>query len=418
MRRLIPATVLCLPFLLLASQLHAQAATSASKVVGRVTDQDNGRPINGAAVLVEGEGRAVTDANGWFVLEAVAAGAREIRVEMIGYASRTDTVRLNAGRTHELAITLAREPISLKPVEVSVRSAWLEARGFYEREQSGTGTHITREDIERRRPRQMTDLLRDVPGVRIHHIEVGRLHVRLSRGNAGQTLAFDPRAGNVLSGCEPDLYIDGQLFRERITSDPQQNRLDNWDVIDPTLIEGIEVYGGQQAPLQYKSPCGVVLVWTRRTAPQVVVRNDEPREAPSITTGMLARVTSRFTGERSSGLVQTVNGDSISIFDDGQLHAFAISDLRTLEADAGIAPLGQRMFRGARWGFMLSVATIAIAAAAEEFSRSNGQLIGVSKRSPRDPAFAMTIIGAGTATGALLGSAIWKYRRWQEVPIR
>jgi hypothetical protein len=67
---------------------------------------------------------------------------------------------------------------------------------------------------------------------------------------------------------------------------------------------------------------------------------------------------------------------------------------------------------------MLGVATMAIAAAGEEFSRSNDRRASVSDHSPRNPAFAMSVIGGTTVTGAFLGGVLWKYRRWQDIPIR
>jgi hypothetical protein len=180
------------------------------------------------------------------------------------------------------------------------------------------------------------------------------------------------------------------------------------------------VYAGANSPLQYQNACGVILVWTRRgnaMLPSVNIRTRAPPPAASLTPGSLARVTDRF-GKRSEGIVQRIDGDSIGVMQGDALRAFAIAEVRELEADMGIASAGQRAWRGAKWGFMVSVAAMAISAAGEEFSRSNDRLAGVSDNSPRNPRFAVTIIGAGTAGGAILGSAFWKFRRWQGIPIR
>jgi hypothetical protein len=398
----------------------AQQAAATARIVGRVIDQESHRPISGAAIIIDGQGRAVTDEAGWFTLNAVAAGEQQLRVDMIGYGSRTESVNLRTGVTHELEITLAREAIELAPIDVSIRSEFLEARGFYERERDGGGTHISRSDIERRRSRTLTDILREVPSVRLYDIEPGRRHVRLNRGAAVDVPAFDPREKFVFAGCEPDLYIDGQLFRERIPRDATEQKVTSWDVVATEQIEGIEVYAGANAPTQYQNPCGVVLVWTRRapSAAMTRVTTTTLPAPPSLTVGSMARLTSRYDGKSSVGTVHSINRDSIALIDNQTPRSFALNDLRRLEIDRGIASVPERSWRGAKWGFMVSALLIAVTAAGEEFSRTNDKNASVASTSPRNPQFALTIIGSATVTGAFLGGTVWRYRKWQEVPIR
>lgn len=420
MRRLLAATMVLLGLSLTNDLAARQTQGGPARVVGRVVDHQNGRPVTGAAVLVEGESRAITDDTGWFAVDAVPPGEREVTIEMLGYTTRTESISLSAGRSHQLSITLARQPIRLAPVEVTIRSATLEASGFYERERSGMGAHIDRPEIERRRPRLLTDLLRVVPGLRVIYIEAGRRHVRVNRGSSNDIAAFDPRQALALPGCEPDLYLDGRLYRERIPSDGTQNKVDGYDIVEPEIIEGIEVYAGSNAPLQYQNACGVILVWTRRAnmmMTQTEVATVAASPAPSLTPGSLARITDRF-GRRTEGIVRQIDADTIRIVQGEAARTFAVSELRELEADLGVAAPGQRAWRGAKWGFMLGVAAVAIGAAAEELARSNDRFARVSENSPRNPTFALAIIGGTTAGGAILGGALWKFRRWQDVPIR
>jgi hypothetical protein len=84
------------------------------------------------------------------------------------------------------------------------------------------------------------------------------------------------RAGNPLEreGCEPNLYVDGHIQRTStspMVSDgqylrfaPKLNKVDDFDVVPITVVEAIEVYVGAITPMQYRSSCGVILVWTRR----------------------------------------------------------------------------------------------------------------------------------------------------------
>ena len=77
-----------------------------------------------------------------------------------------------------------------------------------------------------------------------------------------------------------------------------------------------------------------------------------------------------------------------------------------------------RVLRGGKWGFMLSVFGVAVAAAVEEFQALGYDEKEIAGNSPRKPAFAMKLIGAGTVSGALLGGALWRYRHWISIPLR
>jgi hypothetical protein len=246
--------------------------------------------------------------------------------------------------------------------------------------------------------------------------------VRLNRGQGSDIPVFDPRQAFVFAGCEPDLYIDGQLFRERIPRDATEQKVTGWDVIAPEQIEGVEVYNGANAPLQYQSNCGVVLIWTRRAPTSSMTTTPTAAPAttavPAVEPGTLARVTNRYDGKSAVGQVQAMTRDTVALLSDQNLRSFALRDLRTMEIDMGVASVGSRSWRGAKWGFMLSAMVIAVTAAGEEFSRGNYKNASVASTSPRNPKFAMTIIGLTTATGAVLGGTAWRYHNWQEIPIR
>jgi hypothetical protein len=101
-----------------------------------------------------------------------------------------------------------------------------------------------------------------VSGVRVFVAGIGRVTVRFNRQAADGFPVADPRRG--LPGCEPDVYLDGIRMRDRIPSSPAENQLDTVDLVPPAAIEGVEVYIGAVAPIQYDHPCGVILIWTRR----------------------------------------------------------------------------------------------------------------------------------------------------------
>ena len=212
------------------------------RLLGRVLDHSNGKPLAGARVSVKDtELNAISDNAGAFVLENVPAGLQSVEVELIGYGTRTVPVRVLSRETMEAELRLSTKPIALPPIEVTVRSGRLESIGFYSRrdEFGRQGRFMDRSYIESRNPQLLTDLLYNQPGIKVDYGGAGVRRVLVTRNQ----------------GCTPMFYIDG------ISGDNT-----NFDVIRPETMEGMEIYIGGMIPIQYKSrtDCGVILVWTRR----------------------------------------------------------------------------------------------------------------------------------------------------------
>jgi hypothetical protein len=236
-----------------------------ASVFGRVVDAESGRALVSATVRL-GDRVVATDARGWFELRGVTAGNHAVSVEMLGYAARVDSVTIEEGVAYDVEVRLSRQPIELAPIAVTVRSPRLESAGYYERISSGLSPRvITAADFERRGATAITDLFHDVPGVRVVRIGTGSRVVRMMHNAPDGLPAFSARS---LPGCEPALYIDGQIRRDQIPRSPTPPRAAvwvlDWDDLSPLVIEAIEVYRGAATPVEYPHPCGVVLVWTRR----------------------------------------------------------------------------------------------------------------------------------------------------------
>ena len=218
-------------------------AVGAQAVVGQVLDGENGRPIAGASLLL-GDRAFTSDERGRFFVDGLAPGPAWLVTQMLGYAARTDSLAVPPEDLLRVVIPMARDPIELEPVAVTIRSRILEMRGFYERQEGGFSGHMfTRRDITDRDPRNMTELIGMLPGVRI-----------LQAGIEGPRVVFDRAIS--LAGrpvCEPSLFLDGVKSQIRI-----------YDLIlDPEHLEGVEVYTGAGVPGRYNDPCGAILVWTR-----------------------------------------------------------------------------------------------------------------------------------------------------------
>lgn len=253
----------------------AASAQAPGSLIGRVLSADADRPLTGVSVALI-DTVVMTDGRGMFTIAPVRAGTHAIRFEMPGYQLRVDTVTITAGHTNEISVTLSQQPVQLPPLLVTVRSPRLEASGFYDRRfHSGlSGRFMDRAAIERSNATNITDLFRDVSGAR----QVNGFSRRLiqfareaSRGTQPALLparqlpdAFENWLVR-LPGCQPAVYIDGRPHYDRMISG-YGNYVDDFNVLSPMVIEGLEVYVGASTPTEFRSNngCGVVLIWTRR----------------------------------------------------------------------------------------------------------------------------------------------------------
>lgn len=235
---LLVAALVCLPTLV-----------EAQRIEGRVTDE-NGSGIAEVTVTALGHEGAET-LSGWggrFVLSHLVAGPVELRFEMLGYASLTATVEVEAGATTHVGVTLSAEAIELDAIDVAVdgRSLYLEGNGFYRRSERGFGLQFSRERLDELRMLEVSDAVRDVSGIRLQRdpYVMDRVY------------ALSPRMRRFTGeSCALTVYVDGVK-----TLDPNLNQ------VQPDWLVAMEVYLGADAPAQYRTTmsCGVVLLWTRR----------------------------------------------------------------------------------------------------------------------------------------------------------
>ena len=228
----------------LAAGPNAGAQSERGSLTVVVRSAETQQPLAGALVSVVGSvSPLTTDEAGIVRLERVRPGEHRIEVRAVGYLPVRASVSLPDGAT-ELTVELEPAPVQLEEVEVQgMNESPLQHNGFYARKQSGQGTFITREAIERARPRALSDLFRNVPGVSVSHSS--------SRGTARTSMR-----GNTGEFCPPQVFVDGA-----------QAPYYNIDNIPPHTVEGIEIYRGSASiPAEYNrgmSACGVVLVWTK-----------------------------------------------------------------------------------------------------------------------------------------------------------
>jgi len=116
------------------------------EIRGRVVDAVSQFPIIGAAIYVVGTDKsAVADANGDYVIKGVPIGRRSIRIQFMGYQSRTiDNLILTSGKsteanvsleeklaqTNEVVINAPNGQNGISAIQATNEMAFVSARGF------------------------------------------------------------------------------------------------------------------------------------------------------------------------------------------------------------------------------------------------------------------------------------------------
>lgn len=246
-RLLVQLTLLCGSALVWASPARSQHP---SALTGVVTDSSNA-PVLGALVELAGTSlRARTDERGEFRIAGIAPGVVDIQVRRLGFAPVTTRTRMNpnadAGPVH---IVLATLPTTVKPVVVHASRVQFTGRlaGYYERlHRHSSGVFVSREEIDRRSNRSLSQLLAATPGINALRLRAGGGGVVRMRGRT----------------CRPLVWIDGV---------PMPAGEVDLDAFPVNTLHGIELYlGSTTAPFDYAGPqgmssssCGTILLWSR-----------------------------------------------------------------------------------------------------------------------------------------------------------
>jgi len=242
-----PALRIQLAAVLLAAVFPSAAAGQSAQLTITVRDSATGDPIRNAQVGIGGmEQSARTNGQGVARISRIPAGNRLVSVSRLGYEPVRIPVEFG-GEAVERTVQLVADPVRVRGVTATgeARDPALDLRGFYERQQHGTGAFMTADRIEELRPNRTVDLFRHLRGMRVKYDRVrGEYYVVSGRGGAGGDCG------------PPEIYLDGARVGFRANT---------FTFIEPELIAGIEAYSGPATlPVQYRSnaACGVVLIWT------------------------------------------------------------------------------------------------------------------------------------------------------------
>jgi hypothetical protein len=187
---------------------------------------------------------ATTDSLGRYRMLNVPLGPQVVEVRRVGYMPRQFTVNVRPGENR--ATDLHLTPIvALDSIRVVAHRTVY--REFESRAKAASfGRFLRAEDIERKRPLLTSDLVRQIPGLVVERPTTSDLDVKIGQPRGMTSWSKDARP------CYVNIVIDGV---------PHQDI--NW--IDPYSIGAMEIYTGTgTAPVQYQSPCGTILIWTKR----------------------------------------------------------------------------------------------------------------------------------------------------------
>jgi len=222
----------------------ARAQRRTGTLAGIVRD-DAGAPVPSVEVAAIKHGIvARTDSLGRFLLPAVPSGVLDLTFRRLAFEPVVVTIDLAADDTTDVEVKLTVVAQRLTGVVVNDRAPKKRVlEGFEARRRQGIGYFVTREQIVKREPRLLSDMLRMIPGTILIAGDAGRIQLRFTRS---------------ARNCPPQFFVDGIMATGM--------GIDDVAVSD---VEGVEIFAGaaglpsEFSRMRSTSNCGTVLIWTR-----------------------------------------------------------------------------------------------------------------------------------------------------------
>ncbi|MCY3611959.1 MAG: TonB-dependent receptor [Gemmatimonadetes bacterium] len=255
------ALTMLIGLVLLRTTADAQEPEHEGEIEGVVRDADTGEPLAGAFVAVVGTGTsAVTHGDGTFHLTGIAGGSYSLRVERLGYRSRTSEVTVG-DESAVVAIELTTSPIALQGMVV-------------------TGTLSERVAAEALRPVSVL---------------AGDALQRRSEATVAATLASMPGMAAISMGPAVSQPVVRGLSGDRVlmledgtpVGDASNSGTDHATALDPSSARRIEIVRGPGALLYGGNALGGVVN---------VIRDEIPSSVPHHVTGSTTLQSQSVTG--------------------------------------------------------------------------------------------------------------------------
>jgi hypothetical protein len=231
---------------LLLAKVDSMVRTGTATLSGRVILEGN--PV-GTGTRVEVAGTAAvanTNEKGEFSLRNLPSGTQVLVARHIGFGAEVVPVDLSSREPRTVTVRLPKYVNVMEPVVVNARrAASLDVVGFSQRKKSSMGYFLGPEQIQRMNPLYLTDVLRQVPGIRVTSTPDGDVVV--------------PTRGVSLTGngCV-QYYVDNMPWQSMQPGDINQ-------FVGGHEIVAVEVYNGPGVPAQYSGAngCATIVLWTK-----------------------------------------------------------------------------------------------------------------------------------------------------------
>lgn len=167
---------LLLIYIFLTSSLIIHAGTT-GKIKGKVTDAENGEPIPGINIILEGTATgAATDIDGIYIINNITPGKYRVIASGVGYQRKIfEDVQVNADFTTELDFTMSVESITVETVVVKAEAKMIR------KDLTSSHTSINSAEIESLPVESVNQILSLQAG--ITEGVGGELHIRGGRSN-------------------------------------------------------------------------------------------------------------------------------------------------------------------------------------------------------------------------------------------
>ncbi|HEX8361233.1 MAG TPA: carboxypeptidase regulatory-like domain-containing protein [Longimicrobium sp.] len=239
--------------------VRAGTTTGRGRVVLRLVDAGNSRPIAGARVRLGGDlAQVVSNRQGVATIEQVPSGSYGVQMHHEVYGSMTTRVLVRGGLPTEVEVRVPKRPIILEPIVVQARRV---LPGVFNEDRRGRRLDIvTRDEIDRRpAARNVGELVSHFPNVKIKYDEKGEVCVESMR-LVGTMIS--PAACNSVQLFLDDMAVGkGTEFATAIPMDNVES------VIFMKPTEAFNLYG-------FMAQNGALLVYTRGNGPTVRRAND------------------------------------------------------------------------------------------------------------------------------------------------
>jgi len=218
---------------------HHTRAQGTAGITGRLLDRASRQPLEGAAINVLGTPLNLRSSpTGEFTRAGLKPGTYVMQVRALGYTPGSWVIELAERETLLVVIEMDAMPIDLPSVTVEAPSLQRGMAGFALRRAAGRGVYITEEDIKRANATRLSDLLRNVSGIRLV-CRFNGCRVRMARND-----------------CQPDFFLDGLSANNSTTLE-----------MPVVGITGIEIYRTiTETPVDFlrgNNTCGTIAIWTK-----------------------------------------------------------------------------------------------------------------------------------------------------------